>query len=445
MKNKFCELFGMGGVLVDTEAQYRAIWKHLGDKYGSETDYLENAVKEKNVHTILTKYFSHLTQNEKDSLVRELEEFESNMKYREIYGASRFVRELKDNGIKTGLVTNYNDKQLDHIFKNTEFKGLMDTVVSADDVEYTKPDSSGFIKAARNLGYEPEDCFVFEDSFTGIEAAKKAGMRVIALSTTNNKEALQNISTKVIPDYSNFTLADLNRMYGTGNPDTPVKEKKSNTWIILLFLLLALLALFLLWRSCNDRRDAGTDYAINDNSVELYKDSIGAAATDLAVETIERIPTNIDLPDGTRLDAYSNGIEERMVRYLNSDDYSNANEDNLKKNWYDFDNIQFEHASSSELQEGSFSQLNNVVQVLKNYPDTKIKIGGYADKTGTEEENQKISEARANAVKNYLISKGIAANRVETEGYSDDFAKHSASESEQVRGEDRTVALRFVK
>lgn len=61
--------------------------------------------------------------------------------------------------------------------------------------------------------------------------------------------------------------------------------------------------------------------------------------------------------------------------------------------------------------------LDKDVQVLKENPQTNVRMAGYTSATGSEEANQDLSEKRANAVRNYLIEKGIAPERITTIGY----------------------------
>jgi beta-phosphoglucomutase family hydrolase len=63
--------------------------------------------------------------------------------------------------------------------------GRFDIVVSAEDVAQGKPDPEVFLLAAQRLGLPPERCVVFEDAHVGIEAARAASMRVVAVATTH--------------------------------------------------------------------------------------------------------------------------------------------------------------------------------------------------------------------------------------------------------------------
>lgn len=68
-----------------------------------------------------------------------------------------------------------------------------------------KPDPAVFLLAAQLLGVEPPNCLVIEDSVAGVEAAKRAGMRCVAVCTTNPAEKLVDASI-VVRDLEQFTM-----------------------------------------------------------------------------------------------------------------------------------------------------------------------------------------------------------------------------------------------
>ncbi|MCF8079987.1 MAG: OmpA family protein [Desulfobacterales bacterium] len=71
----------------------------------------------------------------------------------------------------------------------------------------------------------------------------------------------------------------------------------------------------------------------------------------------------------------------------------------------------------SDLTQEAKTLLDKNVQVLKENPATDVRMAGYTSAKGTEDGNQKLSEDRANAVRDYLIEKGIAPERITTIGY----------------------------
>ena len=79
----------------------------------------------------------------------------------------------------------------------------------------------------------------------------------------------------------------------------------------------------------------------------------------------------------------------------------------------------FFRTGSSKLLAKSYSSLKNVAKILKDNPTYKIHIDGYTDNTGGEELNQKLSEARANSVKQYLLSNGIDESKITSTGHGE--------------------------
>jgi sugar-phosphatase len=69
--------------------------------------------------------------------------------------------------------------------------------ITADDVQRGKPDPQGYLLAAQRLGRDPAACIVFEDAPPGVAAARAAGARVVALTTTHPAEALRDATTTI--------------------------------------------------------------------------------------------------------------------------------------------------------------------------------------------------------------------------------------------------------
>ena len=96
------------------------------------------------------------------------------------------------------------------------------------------------------------------------------------------------------------------------------------------------------------------------------------------------------------------------------------------------DNIYFE-TDKYTLLPSSFTELKVLLLFMKTNPTVRIEISGHTDNTGNSNYNQKLSENRAKAVKDYLVNNGIAANRLHTIGYGDakPIAENSTAEGKQ--------------
>ncbi|GHA74014.1 OmpA family protein [Pontibacter akesuensis] len=76
--------------------------------------------------------------------------------------------------------------------------------------------------------------------------------------------------------------------------------------------------------------------------------------------------------------------------------------------------------NSAELQAGAKTDIAQLAETLKKYPDTEILIEGHTDNTGNRSINQPLSERRAQSVANYLSGLGVDRSRMTTTGYADD-------------------------
>lgn len=229
------------------------------------------------------------------------------------------------------------------------------------------------------------------------------------------------------------------------NPDR--NDGGGSIWKWLLPLLLLIAAGYFLWKQCEKKETTTT--TMGADSTGAHSDTATAVSpSDTAAApaaTTTKVDENIDL-NGTALKGYKGGMEDRMIAFLKSDGYKNAADDNaLKDTWYDFDHVNFKLGSATELEAGSQGQLENLAAILKAYPDAKIKIGGYTDKTGNEASNVKLSTARANFIKEWLGKQNLGGQVLGAEGYGSKFATVDAKASDAERAKDRKMAIRFAK
>jgi outer membrane protein OmpA-like peptidoglycan-associated protein len=204
--------------------------------------------------------------------------------------------------------------------------------------------------------------------------------------------------------------------------------RKGRGWVLPLLLIAAVAigAWWLLGKGCG-KNDATV-------STENTAPVIQPAAESPAPSYIVR------LPDGVELSAFKGGIEDKLVYFL-STNWKALSDDSLKNTWFDFDNLNFE-TGSARLTSESMKQVNNIVAIMKAFPDAKIKIGGYTDKVGNDAGNKKLSQERADAVTEALKSSGAdAARLVKPEGYGEEFARIPETASDEERKVDRRISV----
>lgn len=114
-----------------------------------------------------------------------------------------------------------------------------------------------------------------------------------------------------------------------------------------------------------------------------------------------------------------------------------------KENWFTIENLFFA-SGSSDLKPGSEIQLNNLAKIMNAYPNMRVKLGGYTDNTGNPESNITLSNLRAQTAKLKLIENGIAADRIEAEGYGPQFPICSETDTDECLAQNRRIDVRVL-
>jgi len=144
------------------------------------------------------------------------------------------------------------------------------------------------------------------------------------------------------------------------------------------------------------------------------------------------------LPGNVSLNIPPNGVEARLLAFIQ--DPSRGVD---RVTWFDFDRLLF-NTDAVTLRPESQEQLGNIAAILKAYPNVHIKIGGYTDNTGDPQGNLRLSQDRANAVMAELVALGISRDRLEAQGYGDQFPVADNSTAEG-RAKNRRVSMRVTQ
>lgn len=201
-------LFDFDGVLVDTEPIYDLFWNEASVRYGIGIENFARVIKGQTLAAILKKYMPDCSDGFRRRVYDESSAYERTMPLPPMKGSIEFVRMLKAKGVKLGLVTSSNDEKVKRAFRELSLAGVFDSVVTADRITEGKPDPSCYLLAAQDLGVSSDQCLVFEDSFAGVQSGTNAGMRVIALATTNPARSFEGKVYRIIPDFCGLTFDD---------------------------------------------------------------------------------------------------------------------------------------------------------------------------------------------------------------------------------------------
>jgi outer membrane protein OmpA-like peptidoglycan-associated protein len=207
---------------------------------------------------------------------------------------------------------------------------------------------------------------------------------------------------------------------------------KGMNWMAVLGVLVALFVVWFVYRALEGSKTSTTT-AVASNVVGNAASNAATTASNAWASLGSFYKTT--LPDGTELNIPQYGVENKLIAFI---------QDNSKpvdtNTWFDFDRLLFDTGSAT-LQPASDEQLRNIAEIMKAYPNVKIKISGYTDNTGDKAANQKLSADRANNVLAELEKLGVAPDRLEAQGYGEDHpvADNTTDEGKQ---KNRRISLR---
>jgi HAD superfamily hydrolase (TIGR01509 family) len=209
-------IFDMDGVLVDSGAWHRAAWQALLREEGVEParpDFWRLTIGRPAEEAVPLLLGRRVSETRAWALAR---------RKREIYvelaragtpavaGAGTFVADLAARGVPRAVGTSASRMDADRLLGATGLARHFRVVVTSEDVVLGKPDPEVYLLAARCLGAEPEQCLVFEDSVVGIQAARRAGMRAVGVTTSYGApELLAAGAERTIEDFREARWSDL--------------------------------------------------------------------------------------------------------------------------------------------------------------------------------------------------------------------------------------------
>lgn len=375
-------------------------------------------------------------------------------KFPELY---QTVKDLYKGGILDGMGVPGNSENgvVASVYESLfgkEAEGLSSTIANYAGIKDTSANSLINVSGTGTLGaigkhvtennLSEEDFHGFlENQKNWVSAALPAGLSLGALGLGG----LANTSTEKVAEKVTAVSSNVNetvpkvedkRDFTTPPVSTETKDGGS-IWKWLLPLIFLLLAVWFFWKQCAKSN--------NDSTMPVTTDTrMDDTTTNPSTSGINREVTTLDL-NGTQIKGYRNGIEEQLITFLKSGKYDSASENDLKDQWYNFDNVNFVFGKTNELEAGSQEQVNNIAAILKAYPNAKIKIGAYTDKKGDAVYNKKISQERADFIKAQLTNLGVGNQLVSAEGYGSEFATVPVESSDEQRAVDRRIAVRFTK
>lgn len=218
MNKDIAVIFDMDGVICHTNPYHSMAFREFfstRDLAPTDEEFAQHMFGKSNKY-ILTHFLNRPVEGAEFLAMEE----EKEGLFRKIYaphvdpiaGFMPFINDLNANGVKLGVATSAPLANLELILSKVLVRDLLGSILGSEDVKKHKPDPEVYLKSAANLGVTPEQCVVFEDSFSGVSAGLNAGMKVVGVLTSHAKEELPPCSF-YINDYKELSYIDVVRLF----------------------------------------------------------------------------------------------------------------------------------------------------------------------------------------------------------------------------------------
>jgi len=207
-------IFDLNGTMIDDMHYHLKVWHDvLNNDLGANLtmEQVRGHMYGKN-DELLARVFGEgkFTQAQVDQISKHKEDL-----YQEIYrphlqllpGLNTFLEQAHAAGIKIAIGSAAIPYNIDFVLDNLKIRHYFQTIVSAHDVLMSKPHPEVFLKAAQQMGVEPDHCIVFEDAPKGVEAAQNAGMKCVVITSMHHEhefQAYKNI-LRFVSDYHSLS------------------------------------------------------------------------------------------------------------------------------------------------------------------------------------------------------------------------------------------------
>jgi beta-phosphoglucomutase family hydrolase len=209
-------LWDLDGVIADTGIyHYRAwvdVFGNMGKTFTEEHFMMHFGQRH---DTIIHSVLGEVSQEEFDAITEEKQENYRQRVARNIKpmpGAIELIKSLGKNGIRTAIASSAPPENVDIIIKGLGIDNCFDAYARGTEVAEGKPSPLVFLLAAEKLGVDPADCVVIEDAIAGVAAAKRAGMKCVAVTNSHPKDKLKQADL-VVDTLEGVSINDLKKLF----------------------------------------------------------------------------------------------------------------------------------------------------------------------------------------------------------------------------------------
>lgn len=213
----FAVVFDMDGVIVDSNPAHKLALIEFSHQHGydltddemkakiygrTNKDWIPNLLGNSLTEEQILQY-----EDEKESLFRKI--YESDIK--PVNGLVPFLRQLDEYNVPRAIATSAPRANVDFTLEKTGIGSFFQTILDESHVTVGKPHPEIYLKTAEALGLPPGQCIVIEDSISGVEAARRAGCKVVGITTTHTPEEFDG-TDKIINAFNDLSVPELKQL-----------------------------------------------------------------------------------------------------------------------------------------------------------------------------------------------------------------------------------------
>jgi beta-phosphoglucomutase-like phosphatase (HAD superfamily) len=189
-------IFDMDGTMIDSMPYHARSWLTFAQQHGLDVDVddlMRRTTGRTGAECMRELFQRDIAEAEIQALIHEKEQLYRALfapVFAEVAGFKAFSQQALEHGLKVGVGTAGDQHNIAFAFSHLNMPTPPHAVVGGDEGLPGKPDPAIFLEAARRMNTRAEACIVFEDAPFGIEAARRAGMRAVAVCTTHTPAQL---------------------------------------------------------------------------------------------------------------------------------------------------------------------------------------------------------------------------------------------------------------
>ncbi len=209
-------IFDMDGVISDTQSLHAQVESQVLKKFGitlSPTYITEHFSGTKDVELFIKILAQHKSHESAQKLLEEKWQrmYMHEDKIRAIDYVKPFIASLSAQGLLLAVGSASRTQFVEYVLNKLDLRKYFSVIASSYDVALGKPHPDLFLLAAHKLNVTPDTCVVVEDAPAGIEAANRAGMKSIGITTTHTKADLK-MATKIIDSFTQISVDEIKNL-----------------------------------------------------------------------------------------------------------------------------------------------------------------------------------------------------------------------------------------